>query len=280
MLGDVWTDQGWSFGAAGGGAPRIRWYRRSGDGPTLVLAHGITDSAACWSSVVEALPGVDIVAYDARGHGQSDHAGSYAYRNHVADLTALLERVANGPVVLVGHSMAGPHTAAVAAAFGERVRALVLVDPHWPERPESADDDDLQGWMADIARDARAPVAELVARAEADHPMWSDLDRRTWAAAKTAVDQRVATWLESDDDINAWRDVVAAIECPTLLFIGDSAVDDNVTVRTAGAEDARRLNRHVTTVGVPGAGHSIHRDAFEVFMRSLTAFLGPRGLAL
>lgn len=269
----MWTDEGWSFGAAGRGAPRIRWYRRPGDGPTLVLAHGITDSAACWSSVAEALPGVDIVAYDARGHGQSDHAGSYAYRNHVADLTALLESVANGPVVLVGHSMAGPHAASVAAAFSDRVRALVLVDPHWPERPESPDDYDLQGWMADIARDVRTPVAELVARAEADHPTWSDLDRRTWAEAKTAVDQRVATWLESDDDINAWRDVVAAIECPTLLFLGDSAVDNSVTVRSAGAETAQRLNRQVTAVEVPGAGHSIHRDAFRVFMTSLTAFL-------
>lgn len=211
---------------------------------------------------------------DARGHGSSDHAASYTYRDHVDDLFALLDDAVDGPVVLVGHSMAGPHVARVAATSVDRIQALVLVDPHWPERRERADDYDLHGWMADIARAARTPVGELVLRGEADHPTWSDVDLRTWAEAQTTVDPRVATWLESEEDINAWRDVIAAVECPTLLVLGDPAVDDNVTVRSAGAELARQLNPRVATVSVTGAGHSIHRDVFAVFMHALTQFIG------
>lgn len=272
MFSRVWAEDGWCSGDDRD-SPRIRWYRRPGESPTLVLAHGITDSAACWSSVVEALPGIDVIAYDARGHGSSDHAASYLYREHVDDLTTLLDRVVDGPVVLVGHSMAGPHVAQVAAMSSERVRGLVLLDPHWPEEPESAGDYDLDAWMADIAGAARAPVADLVARGRIDHPHWSDLDLSTWARAQTTVDPRVATWLHSEDDINGWREVIAAVACPTLLLLGDPAVDDNVTVRSAGAEDVQRLNARVTMVPVAGAGHSIHRDAFAEFMHALKQFL-------
>jgi pimeloyl-ACP methyl ester carboxylesterase len=46
--------------------------------------------------------------------------------------------------------MGGAHVAAVAAAAPERVRALVLEDPHWPGVPEDCTADDINTWTADI----------------------------------------------------------------------------------------------------------------------------------
>jgi 3-oxoadipate enol-lactonase len=75
------------------------------------------------------------IAYDARGHGESDPApadGGYAYEELAADLGQLLdEQSPTRRVVLAGHSM-GAHTlAAFALAEPDRVAAIVAIGPTW-----------------------------------------------------------------------------------------------------------------------------------------------------
>lgn len=104
------------------GGIRLTVYRAGNGRPPLVFAHGLTDSGLCWSRLAEQfVPEHDVVLYDARGHGLSDHAASYSYRSHVADLVGLLDALRVPPAVLVGHSMGGAHVAAVAAAHPHRV---------------------------------------------------------------------------------------------------------------------------------------------------------------
>ncbi len=106
----------------------------AGDGPPIVLAHGLTATRryVVHGSNALARAGHRLVSYDARGHGESDPAGegSYGYPDLVADLAAILdERVSEGPVVLAGHSM-GAHTiAALALERPERVAGVVLIGP-------------------------------------------------------------------------------------------------------------------------------------------------------
>ena len=71
---------------------RLHYLRSGGDKPPLVLAHGFSDSAACWASLIPALrDDYDVVAYDARGHGLSE-APEFGYQtdSRVADLLGLV----------------------------------------------------------------------------------------------------------------------------------------------------------------------------------------------
>src|ERR671934_1999998 len=87
-----------------------------GDGPPIVLLHGITATRryVVHGSKVLARAGYRQLTYDARGHGRSDPAApgeGYAYRELVSDLEAVAEaQVGEPPFVLGGHSM-GAHTA-------------------------------------------------------------------------------------------------------------------------------------------------------------------------
>jgi pimeloyl-ACP methyl ester carboxylesterase len=106
-----------------------------GDGPTIVLAHGLTATRRYVVHGSNALPrgGYRTISYDARGHGESDPAADgsgYGYPELAADLRAILgERAPGAPAVLAGHSM-GAHTiAALALADPERVAAVVLIGP-------------------------------------------------------------------------------------------------------------------------------------------------------
>jgi pimeloyl-ACP methyl ester carboxylesterase len=106
-----------------------------GDGPPIVLLHGITATRryVVHGSKVLARRGYRQVAYDARGHGQSDPApphGGYSYAELTDDLEAVLDaEVGDRPVVLAGHSM-GAHTAVShALERGDRLAGLVVIGP-------------------------------------------------------------------------------------------------------------------------------------------------------
>jgi len=105
-------------------------YRRMGEGPAIVLIHGISSSSRTWRSVMPALARRHtVIAPDLLGHGGSAKPrGDYslgAYASGVRDLLALL---GIRRVTVVGHSLGGGIAMQFAYQFPERLERLVLVD--------------------------------------------------------------------------------------------------------------------------------------------------------
>jgi pimeloyl-ACP methyl ester carboxylesterase len=106
----------------------------AGDGPTVVLAHGLTAARryVVMGSTALERGGHRVIAYDARGHGSSSPAESaeaYRYSDLGADLEAVLDRAGAQRAVLAGVSM-GAHTLVwLALHRPERVAGLVLITP-------------------------------------------------------------------------------------------------------------------------------------------------------
>jgi pimeloyl-ACP methyl ester carboxylesterase len=106
---------------------------RAGAGLPVVLLHGLTATRryVLMGSRYLARAGVELVGYDARGHGASSPAPSptgYEYADLVEDLEAVVDAV-GGPVVMVGNSMGAATAAAYALRHPEQVAALVQVTP-------------------------------------------------------------------------------------------------------------------------------------------------------
>ncbi len=106
-----------------------------GEGPPVVLCHGITATRRYVLHGSRALPraGYRVLAYDARGHGESDPAPvgeGYGYPELVGDLERVVEeQVGDERFLLGGHSM-GAHTAvAYALRHPERLAGLVVIGP-------------------------------------------------------------------------------------------------------------------------------------------------------
>ncbi|MGW3406895.1 alpha/beta fold hydrolase [Streptomyces zhihengii] len=106
-----------------------RAYRIAGEGPALLLIHGIGDSSATWSDLIPALARHHtVIAPDLLGHGGSDRPRAdysvAAYANGMRDLLGVL---GIDRVTLVGHSLGGGVAMQFAYQFPERAERLVLV---------------------------------------------------------------------------------------------------------------------------------------------------------
>ena len=105
-------------------------YRRAGEGPTVLLVHGITNDSQSWEPVIRRLAreGHDVIAPDLPGHGESARQrGDHSLGAHACMLRDLVQSLDVDRVTLVGHSLGGGITMQFAYQFPEMVERLALV---------------------------------------------------------------------------------------------------------------------------------------------------------
>ena len=104
-------------------------YRTAGEGPVLVLVHGMAGSSATWRYVMPALARrFTVVAPDLLGHGASAKPrGEYSISGHANVLHDLLVALGHEHATLVGQSFGGGVVMQLAYQFPEHAARLVLV---------------------------------------------------------------------------------------------------------------------------------------------------------
>lgn len=144
--------------AVDGGSMRVGVWEPASSAPgpvaTVLAVHGITANHRCWPLLAQSLPNVRIVAPDLRGRARSNTLpGPYGLSAHAADLARVLESLASGPAVVVGHSMGAFVSLVTADRHPELVSALVLVDGGLPlpVPPEASVDDVVQAVLGPAA---------------------------------------------------------------------------------------------------------------------------------
>lgn len=107
-------------------------YDVAGDGPLIVLSHGIGDRRQAFRFMVPELvrAGFRVAAPDMRGHGESSMGQWKAIsRTDVADDLVALIRHLGGPAVIVGHSLSGGAATIAAATAPDLVSGIVEIGP-------------------------------------------------------------------------------------------------------------------------------------------------------
>jgi pimeloyl-ACP methyl ester carboxylesterase len=104
-------------------------YRTAGDGPVLLLVHGMAGSATTWRHVMPALAEhFTVIAPDLPGHGRSEKPrGDYSLGALASSLRDLLVALGHERATVVGQSLGGGIAMQFAYQYPERCERLVLV---------------------------------------------------------------------------------------------------------------------------------------------------------
>ena len=237
--------------------------------PLAALVHGITASSRTWWRVGPWFAGAGwrVVAVDLRGHGKSPRATHGLGLEDLADdlhetVSALLkpkERVD----VLLGHSLGALAALELCREHGDLVERLVLEEP---PGSESIDFNEIaRSVEADVARAREAPEAHKREQLE-ENSSWSEGDAVANVESLRDCDAGpVAATIRNGLHYDLTT-LIGSVEVPTLLVLGSEARGSALLEpeRTAVADALRR-----GTVKTFDAGHGVHRDDFEGYVRLL-----------
>lgn len=99
-----------------------------GEGPTVVLLHGLLDSAEGWDRLARSID-YPCVAFDLPGFGHSSRAARPRISEFATEILAGIDELKIKRFVLVGHSLGGAIATSIAEMVPDRVLALVLLAP-------------------------------------------------------------------------------------------------------------------------------------------------------
>ena len=250
-------------------------------GPLVLLQHGGGQTRHAWRGAGEKLgdAGYYAVAFDARGHGDSDWApdGRYGEELMIEDLKCVIAALGSRCPVLVGASMGG---ATSLVAVGDRyvaAAALVLVDIGPRIEPEGIEKIHAFMMLKPDGFDSLQEVAEAIASYQPHRTRPRTLDGLAKNVRLGADGKYRWHWdpryRQGRPDHGLRHERLAAsarrLTLPTLLVRGGLS---NV-LSEEGAQEFLTLCPHSEYVNVTGAAHMVAGDRNDIFGTSVRAFL-------
>jgi pimeloyl-ACP methyl ester carboxylesterase len=124
-------------------------YQQIGEGPDLVMIHGLTGNLAVWH--LKIIPTIAnrfrTLTYDLRGHGYSEITPSgYSADQMAADLLALMDVLEIEQPAMVGHSYGADIGLYFAHHYPDRVSELMAIEAALPAMIHLRSRDEWEGW--------------------------------------------------------------------------------------------------------------------------------------
>jgi len=261
--------------------------------PPLLLIHGGKDHARNWDWVARELRrDFHVIAPDLRGHGDSAWAvgGSYAISEFVFDIVQLVDALHLAPLTIIGHSLGGAISLHYTGLFPKNVKRLVAIEglgpsPELEAKIEGAPASGrYREWVKSqkeiAARQPRrySSIDEAAKRMQEENEFLSPEQARHLTVHGVARNEDGTFSWKFDPYVRSFapvrfraadvRSLWERITCPTLLVRGEEswASDPVKDGRIAPFKHAQLLN-------VPRAGHWVHHDQLEIFLREVRKFL-------
>ncbi len=246
----------------------------AGDGPLVILLHGIGGNRLNWREQLQSLaPEFTAVAWDARGYGASeDYEGALDFADFSADLQRVIDAFGCRRAHLVGLSMGGRIALDFYGRTSDHVASLVLADTS-----AGAEATRSREALEEVLRLRQKPLLDGQTPVEMGYGMAQHLvaPDASAAAVQSVIDSfaalRKASYLKTLDTVTRYTKFppFASIKVPTLVMVGEHD-------RIATPDYARSMAAAIPNGQfclLPDAGHLSNLENPDAFDRALITFL-------
>ena len=254
-------------------------YVAKGKGPLVVLLHGFPDFWWTWrAQMPELAKHFQVVAVDLRGFnksGQPKGVENYTMEKLVGDVEAVRKHFKADKVIVVGHDWGGIIAWSYAMAHPDTTDRLVVLNAPHPK-----------GIQRELATNPAQEKASEYARVF-----------QTDAAVKTLTPELLVFWVKDAEDRKTYLEAIKRsslegmlnyykanypkqpykdektfppVKCPVLMFHG---LDDPYILSGALNDNWKWVEKDLTLVTIPKAGHWVQRDASELVTKRLVQWL-------
>ena len=243
-----------------------------GNGPPILIAHGLFGSGRNWGVIAKRLSDQHrVVTVDMRNHGNSAWLAPHDYPAMAEDLADVIQAI-GGTADVVGHSMGGKAAMVLALRHPSLVNRLLVADIAPVAYGHS------QQALIDAMR--AVDLSSVEARSDADRQLSARVeDPSVRAFLLQSLNIKEKSWrlnlaqLEQDmGAILGFPAVTGAFEGPTLMLSGA----ESDYVKREHRPEIKALFPNARFAKLPEAGHWLHADRPRAFEAAVRAFFTAR----
>ncbi len=251
-----------------------------GEGPLLVLIHGFPDYWYTWrAQMPELAKNFKVVAMDQRGYNQSDQpegVQNYAMDKLVGDVKSVVEHFQREQATIIGHDWGGAVAWTFAMTHPEMTERLIVLNlPH------------LNGLRRELANNPAQREASAYARNFQTDRAASQLTAEGltfWVKDPQAKEKYIEAFSRSSFEgmLNYYKanfprapyteseELLPPVKCSVLMIHG---LKDTALLPAALNDTWKWVDKDLTLVTLPGAGHFVQQDAADTVTRTIASWL-------
>jgi pimeloyl-ACP methyl ester carboxylesterase len=255
-------------------------YASLGTGPLVVMIHGFPDYWYTWRHQMEALSDkYQVVAIDQRGYNLSDKpkgVENYDMRFLIADVAAVIKHLGQSKAIIVGHDWGGAVAWQFATFLPQMTDKLIILNlPHPRGLMRELVHNEQQQKNSQYARNFQQEGAHLKLTAEGLAGWVTDAEakKKCVEAFKRSDFEAMLNYYKRNYPREPYKEdpsPVIKIKCPVLMFHG---LKDSALLHPALNGTWEWLEKDLTLVTIPDAGHFVQQDAADLVSRTMKMWL-------
>lgn len=253
-------------------------YQRSGNGPVVLMIHGITTFSFIWRKMIEYLEDkYDLIRVDLLGCGYSEMSPDYdlSLKNHASIMNSFIETLELHELHLVGHDLGGGIVQIMAARYPERLLSISMLNPvgydFWPVKPITT---------------MRTPIFRQLAMAAFDRGYYRSIVKKALYKQESFTEELLSLFWYNFETSQAKKSFMRFAKClnvSDLMEIEEDLKTLQMPVLLLRAERDVYLSTEITTrlhedipesqlIIIPESGHFMQEDAPEQISKALSTF--------
>lgn len=228
---------------------QIYSYQYTKSGEATLLLHGGLSSTESWDwSILPALKGRKVFAYDRSAHGRTaSREGYYHFEFQTTEAIAFIDEVIQEPVHLVGWSDGGIISLMIALKRPDLVRSIISIGTNFH-------------WDVDLPFEEE-PVIELT---EEDRKRWQEKSPEPAHMQEVIIRKAYQVW---KIEPNMTSEELKEITCPVLVLCGDDEPFSN-----HHSVDLFESLANAQMAIIPGASHGVVKEQPEIVQSIIKRF--------